>query len=113
MPRDLRRFVLPLICAFAAEGLLILALSQASGAAAPASLLFLLEAGILGYVFGAGPGAFAAIAPVAVFGVVDAATCSGSDCGSHVAIVLFLMLLLGFTAGMVGALRRRYGRPPR
>jgi Na+/serine symporter len=113
VPRDLRRFALPLICAFAAEGLLILVLSRASAAAAPASLLFLLEAGILGFVFGGGPGALAAIAPVAVFGVVDAATCSGSDCGSHVAIVLFLMLLLGFTAGMVGALRRRYGRPPR
>jgi hypothetical protein len=105
--------IVPLVCAFAAEGLLILVLSQASAAAAPASLLFLLEAGILGYVFGAGPGGIAAIAPVAVFGVVDAATCSGSDCGSHVAIVIFLMLLLGCTAAMVGALRRRYGRPQR
>jgi hypothetical protein len=113
VPGDLRRVIVPLVCAFAAEGLLILVLSQASSAAAPASLLFLLEAGILGYVFGAGPGGIAAIAPVAVFGVVDAATCSGSDCGSHVAIVIFLMLLLGCTAAMVGALRRRYGRPQR
>jgi hypothetical protein len=107
------RYGIPLACAFAAEGLLTLVLSQASSAAAAASILFLFEAAILGWVFGAGPGGLAAIAPVAVFGVIDAATCSGSDCGAHIAIVLFLMLLLGFTAWMTGTLRARYGRPRR
>jgi hypothetical protein len=110
VPSSLRPYVLPLVCAFVAEGLLTLALSQTSGAAAFASILFLFEAAILGYVFGAGPGGLAAIAPVAVFGVIDAATCSGSDCGSHIAIVVFLMLLLGFIAWMAGSLRARYGR---
>ena len=113
MPVSPRTYVLPLVCAFVAEGLLTLVLSQASGAAALASILFLFEAAILGFVFGAGPGALAAIAPVAVFGVVDAATCSGSDCGSHIGIVVFLMLLLGFVAWMTGMLRARYGRPRR
>jgi hypothetical protein len=108
-----RPYVLPLVCAFLAEGLLTLVLSQTSGAAALASILFLVEAGILGWVFGAGPGGLAAIAPVAVFGVIDAATCSGSDCGSHVGIVVFLMLLLGFIAWMTGTLRARYGRARR
>jgi hypothetical protein len=113
VPARVRPFVLPVICAFLAEGLLTLALSQASGAAALASILFVFEAAILGFVFGPGPGAVAAIAPVAVFGVIDAATCSGEDCGSHLAIVVFLILLLGFTAWMTGSLRARYGRPRR
>jgi hypothetical protein len=113
VPADLRRYILPLVCAFVGEGLLTLVLSHASAAAAPASLLFVLQAGILGFVFGAGPGSIASIAPVALFGVVDAATCSGSDCGSHIAIVIFLMILLGFTAAMTGALRTRYGHPRR
>jgi hypothetical protein len=103
-----RAYLTPLVCAFVAEGLLILVLREASGAAAPASLLFLIEAGILGFVFGPGPGATAAVAPVVTFGVIDAA--NGSSTGQEVALVLFLMLLLGFTAWFVGALRRRYGR---
>jgi hypothetical protein len=113
VPVRLRPLALPLACAFASEGLLALALSQASGAAAVASLLFLFEAGILGFVFGPGPGALASIAPVALFGVIDAATCSGQDCGSHIGIVIFLMLLLGFTAWLAGSLRARYGRARR
>jgi hypothetical protein len=113
VPARVRPFVLPVICAFLAEGLLTLALSQASGAAALASILFVFEAAILGFVFGPGPGAVAAIAPVAVFGVIDAATCSREDCGSHLAIVVFLILLLGFTAWMTGSMRARYGRPRR
>ena len=47
----------------------------------------------------------AAIAPVATFGVIDAATCSGADCGASISIVVFLMLLLGFIAWIVGSLR--------
>jgi len=113
VPAAARPYILPLVCSFVAEGLLTLVLSQAGAAAALASLLFVLQAGILGFVFGPAPGAIAAIAPVALFGVIDAATCSGSDCGSHVAIVIFLMILLGFTAAMTGALRTRYGRPRR
>jgi hypothetical protein len=105
-----RRFILPLVCAFLSEGLLILSIRQTGAAGAPASLLFLFEAAILGWVFGAGPGMLAAIAPVATFGVIDAATCSGADCGASISIVIFLMLLLGFIAWIVGSLRARYGR---
>ena len=105
-----RRFILPLVCAYLAEGLLILSIRQTGSAGAPASLGFLFEAGILGWVFGPGPGMLAAIAPVATFGVIDAATCSGADCGASISIVVFLMLLLGFTAWIVGVLRTRYGR---
>jgi hypothetical protein len=107
---DPRRFVRPLVCAFLAEGLLILSIRQTGAAGAPASLLFIFEAGILGFVFGPGPGMLAAIAPVATFGVIDAVTCSGADCGASISIVVFLMLLLGFTAWIVGVLRVRYGR---
>jgi hypothetical protein len=103
-----RAYALPLVCSFVAEGLLILVLSQASGAAAPASLLFLIEAGILGFVFGSGPGSIAAVAPVVTFGVIDAA--NGSSTNEEFALIVFLVLLLGFTAWFVGALRRRYGR---
>jgi hypothetical protein len=107
---DPRRFILPLVCAFLAEGLLILSIRQTGAAGAPASLLFIFEAGILGFVFGPGPGMLAAIAPVATFGVIDAVACSGSDCGASISLVIFLMLLLGFTAWIVGAVRDRYGR---
>jgi hypothetical protein len=110
VPTDPRRFIVPIVCAFLGEGLLILVIHQTGAAGAPASLIFLVEAAILGFVFGPGPGMLAAITPVATFGVVDAATCSGSDCGASISIVVFLMLLLGFTAWIVGVLHRRYGR---
>ncbi len=53
---DARRYVLPIVCGAVSEGLLIALLWTAGGAAAPASLLLVLEAGILGFVFGSRPG---------------------------------------------------------
>jgi hypothetical protein len=102
---DVRRFVLPVVCGAISEGLLILLLAKAGGAAAPAALLFVFEAAILGFVFGPGPGTVGADAPVVVFG-----TASSGDRGSDIAVLAFVLLLLGFTAWFVGALRRRYGR---
>jgi hypothetical protein len=110
---DARRFVLPIVCAAIAEGLLILLLAEAGGAAAPASLLLVLEAGILGFVFGPRPGIAGAVLPIVVLGVGVIATDASRDRASDFAVIVFVMLLLGFTAGMAGALRGRYGRPPR
>jgi hypothetical protein len=107
---DVRRFVLPVVCGAISEGLLILLLAKAGGAAAPAALLFVFEAAILGFVFGPGPGTVGADAPVVVFGIVVLATASSGDRGSDIAVLAFVLLLLGFTAWFVGALRRRYGR---
>ncbi|MEO9177048.1 MAG: hypothetical protein ABI317_16160 [Gaiellales bacterium] len=108
---DLRRFVLPIACGSIAEGLLILLLAKAGGAAAPAALLFVLEAAILGWVFGPEAGTLGATAPVLVFGIVVLATDSSGDRGSDVAVIVFVLVLLGFTAWFVAALRRRYGNP--
>jgi hypothetical protein len=64
-------------------------------------------------VFGARPGAVGAVLPIVVFGVGVTATDSGSVRGSDAAVILFVVLLLGFTAAMAGALRARYGGPVR
>jgi hypothetical protein len=110
---EARRFVLPVGCGAISEGLLILLLATAGGAAAPASLLLVLEAGILGFVFGPRPGTVGAVLPILVFGVAVIATDSGSVRGSDVAVIVFVVILLGFTAAMAGALRARFGRPVR
>jgi hypothetical protein len=110
---DARRFVLPIVCGSISEGLLIALLWTAGGAAAPASLLFVLEAGILGFVFGPRPGVVGAVVPFALFGVGVVATDAGGTRGSDAAVIVFVLLLLGFTAWMVGSLRVRYGRPAR
>jgi hypothetical protein len=109
---DARRYVLPTVCGAISEGLLLALLWTAGGAAAPASLLLLLEAAILGFVFGSRPGTVGSVAPIVVFGIGVLATDTGTR-GSDAAVIVFLVILLGFTAWMVGALRARYGRPPR
>jgi hypothetical protein len=110
---DARRFVPPVVCGAISEGLLILLLAEAGGAAAPASLLLVLEAGILGFVFGSCPGTVGSVLPIVVFGVGAIATDSAGDRGSDIAVIVFVVILLGFTAAMAGALRARYGRPRR
>jgi hypothetical protein len=110
---ELRPFVLPVACGAISEGLLLLLLAEAGGAAAPASLLLVLEAGILGFVFGARPGAVGAVLPILVFGVGVIATDASGVRASDSAVILFVVILLGFTAAMAGALRARYGRPAR
>jgi subtilisin family serine protease len=107
---DWRRYVLPVICGSISEGLLLVLLYTAGGAAAPAALLLVLEAGILGFVFGARPGAVGAVAPIVVLGVIVVIFDTGNR-GSDAGVIAFVTLLLGFTAAMVGSLRERYGRP--
>ena len=103
-------YVLPVICGSISEGLLLVLLYTAGGAAAPAALLLVLEAGILGFVFGARPGAVGAVAPIVVLGVIVVVFDAGNR-GSDAGVIVFVTLLLGFTAAMVGSLRERYGRP--
>jgi hypothetical protein len=110
---DVRPFVLPVACGAISEGLLILLLAKGGGAAAPASLLLVLEAAILGFVFGTRPGTVGAVLPILVFGVAVIATDSGGIRGSDIGVIVFVVVLLGFTAAMAGALRARYGRPAR
>jgi hypothetical protein len=105
--------VLPVVCGAISQGLLILLLVKAGGAAAPASLLLVLEAGILGFVFGSRPGVVGSVLPIIVFGVAVVVTDSDGTRGSDIAVIMFVVLLLGFTAAMAGALRRRYGHPVR
>jgi hypothetical protein len=108
---EVRPFVLPVLCGAIAEGLIVLTLWLAGSAAAPVALLLLVEAGILGFVFGQRPGTVGAVAPVVVFGIAAIALADAGDRGADTALIVFVAILLGFTAWFVGALARRYGRP--
>jgi hypothetical protein len=73
------------------------------------ALLFLVEAVILGLVFGARPGMVAAVLPW--LGLYPAALIVDDD-GQPIALlsgVIFLMILMAFFSGMAGAMRDRYG----
>jgi hypothetical protein len=53
------------------------------------------------------------VLPILVFGVGVIATDSGGIRGSDLGVIVFVVVLLGFTAAMAGALRARYGRSAR
>jgi hypothetical protein len=104
-----RRYVLAVACGAISEGLLIFVLTQAPRSAAPLATLLLVEAAILGFVFGAWPGAVGSALVILVLGIYDAITCD--DCREYFGGVVFACLLLGGMAWLVGTLRERYGRP--
>ncbi|HEY1479450.1 MAG TPA: hypothetical protein VGF46_05440 [Gaiellales bacterium] len=111
MPRDASRFVVPIVCGAVSEGLIVVLLWRAGGAAAPAALLLVLEAMILGFVFGSTSGTVGTLAPVVVFGVVAVAVARAGDRAADLGLIVFMLLLLGFAAWFVGSLRARYGAP--
>jgi hypothetical protein len=111
VPVTWRQYAVALACGTVSELALALILRGFGDRAAAVSLLFLVEAAILGILFGPRPGMLAACAPIVVFAAIDLLTTSG-DHGEEVSGFVFLLLLLGFVAGMAGALRARYGTPP-
>ena len=108
VPEGARIWVLAIVAGFVSEGLLVLIIKVVGNDAQGASILLVLEAIILGWVFGAWPGAVGAVAPILVFLGVDLLT--ATDATAEVAIALYAVLLLGFCAWLPGVLRARYGR---
>jgi len=77
--------------------------------------MLMLEALILGALFGARMGLVAALAPLAVFGTVIVSSitvgnesCGDDGCGFELASYLFVAVLVGSSAGVAGLLRDRY-----
>jgi hypothetical protein len=105
-----RRYRLPVLCGLIAEGILTVILWIGNGSTAPAGLMFLVEAAILGYVFGAEAGAVGSVVPLVVLALVAVPTAGSGDRGADLALLAFAALLLGFIAWFTGKLAVRYGR---
>jgi hypothetical protein len=101
-------WIMAIVAGFVSEGLLVLVIKVVGNGAQGAAILLVLEAVILGWVFGPWPGAVAAVAPILVFLGIDLVT--ATDATAEVAIALYAVLLLGFCAWLPGVLRARYGR---
>jgi hypothetical protein len=77
--------------------------------------MFLLEAIVLGAIFGARMGLVAALTPLALFGaVIGSSVAAGSEacgqdgCGYQFASYTFVAVLVASAAGVTGLLRDRY-----
>ena len=108
MSERTRAYVLAILAGAISEGLLVLIIKGLGSGAQGATILLVFEAIVLGWVFGAWPGAVGAVLPIVVFLVVDLLT--ASDGTAEFAIALYAVLLLGFCAWLPGVLRDRYGR---
>jgi hypothetical protein len=104
-----RTVVLAVACGLLAELGILLAVRAAGDTAAPALLLLVLEAIVLGFVFGPRVGMVAAALPIVVFAAIDSFSCEG-ECSRLWILSTYVVILLGFCAGLTGALRVRYGR---
>jgi hypothetical protein len=109
----LREYAVALSVGFGAD-LLIVAAGAARGSQSYTGLMFFLEAGVLGLIFGARLGVLAAVTPLAAFGLLIGAsilvgneTCS-PDCAQQAADYLFVGVIVGSAAGVTGLLRDRY-----
>jgi hypothetical protein len=110
---EVREYVIAVALGVAAE-VLIVAAGAARGSQEYTGLMLMLEAGVLGGIFGARLGLVAALAPLAGMGAVIASSIAvGSescspDCGQQSVSYLFVGVLVAATAGTAGAVRDRY-----
>jgi hypothetical protein len=109
----LREYAVAITVAVAAD-LLIVAAGAARGSQEYTGLMLMLEAGVLGLVFGARLALVSALIPLAAIGllilssiVVGTETCS-PDCAQQAADYLFVGVIVGSAAGVIGLLRDRY-----
>jgi hypothetical protein len=109
----LREYAIALSVGFAADVLIVTA-GAARGSQSYTGLMFMLEAGVLGIVFGARLAVLAALAPLAAIGLligasiaVGSETCS-PDCAQQAADYLFVAVIVASAAGVTGLLRDRY-----
>ena len=110
---QLRVDALALAVGFASEFLITAFIDIVGGVSRNAAILFYAQAVVLGWVFGARAGMIGSAVPILVFGIVDATVFDANQRAEILTVVLFVAITLAFTAGMTGALRERYGRPPR
>jgi hypothetical protein len=110
----IRQYAVPLLVGFTSETLIVLV--SASGHSSDfTGAMLMLEALVLGAVFGTRMGLIAALIPLLVFGAVIAASVSGgsescgeSGCSYQFASYTFVAVLVGSAAGVAGLLRDRY-----
>lgn len=111
MESDRRLYLLATVAGLVAQG--GLALAVFGGAPRELAILLPVEAIMLGATFGARPGMLGAVVPwVVLYGAELVRRALGHDrsesaVGMLVAVI-FVALLLGFLAGISGALRDRY-----
>jgi hypothetical protein len=111
---SLREYLIPLLVGFLSEFLIILA--TASGHSQDfTGLMLMVQAIVLGAVFGARMGLIAALTPLLVFGAVIGSSflvgnesCGSDGCSYQFASYTFVALLVGSSAGVTGLLRDRY-----
>jgi hypothetical protein len=111
---SIREYLLPLLVGFLSEFLIILATSSGHSQDYT-GLMLLVQAIVLGAVFGARMGLIAALAPLLLFGAVIGSSflvgnesCGSDGCSYQFASYTFVALLVGSGAGVSGLLRDRY-----
>ena len=110
---DVREYVIAVALGVTAE-VLIVAAGAARGSQEYTGLMLMLQAVVLGVLFGARLGLVAALVPLAGMGAVIASSITvGSescspDCGQQSVSYLFLGVLIAAAAGTAGVLRDRY-----
>lgn len=110
----LQSYVLPVLIGFTSEILIVIA-SAAGHSQDFTGLMLLLEAAVLGALFGTRMGLIASLAPLAVVGAVVATSltvgsesCGEGGCSYQFASYLFIALLVGSAALVTGLIRDRY-----
>jgi hypothetical protein len=110
---EIRDYVIAVALGITAE-VLIVAAGAARGSQEYTGLMLMVQAVVLGGLFGARLGMVAALAPLVGMGAVIASsitvgseTCS-PDCGQQGASYLFVAVLVAAAAGTAGAIRDRY-----
>ena len=111
---SVREYLLPLLVGFLSEFLIILATSSGHSQDYT-GLMLLVQAIVLGAVFGARMGLIASLAPLLLFGAVIGSSflvgnesCGSDGCSYQFASYTFVALLVGSGAGVSGLLRDRY-----
>ena len=104
----LRIYALALATGIVAQTALLLAIYGSN--AKSLALLFFVEAGILGFVFGARPGMAASVVPWLAFYPAALIVDDPDEPIALLSAVVFVMIVMAFFAGMAGAMRDRYGR---
>jgi hypothetical protein len=114
-----RDYALAILAGFVAEGLLAVSLYSQGTGGTVLPLLFLVEAIVLGAVFGPGPGMVGACLPVIAYLAAewgrrqfDIGSEPEDTLGMVLVTVIYLVMVFAFLAGMTGALRNRYFRSP-
>jgi hypothetical protein len=110
----LQSYVLPVLIGFTSEILIVIA-SAAGHSQDFTGLMLLLEAAVLGALFGTRMGLIASLAPLVVVGAVVATSltvgsesCGEGGCSYQFASYVFIALLVGSAALVTGLIRDRY-----